>query len=778
MKKYFIVIFFALFSFSTYCQLVRFTGRVINKSTKYSLESALINLSSIKTVRYTNDSGEFMLPKFKAGKYVITIKYLGFLTYKQIINVQNDTTIEFQLTPFATELEEVVVNGKVESSVNKLNIGVNSLSKEQILNIPSIGGEHDLTRLFMLTPGVKSDNEGSAGLYVRGGTSDQNLFLINNAPLYKNSHLFGFLSPFNSDMIEKADLYKGSFPARFGGRLSSILDVKLKIPSMDKYKISGSIGIISSKLTVEVPLVKDKISLLLGGRRSYFDIFTALFNGTGTTSGPYYKFYDFNGSLSWKINKNNVIQFFTYLDKDKLTASFDGETEKQSYNQTWNSNIWGVSLISHFTPKINNNVDLICSNYNMDLFVARNQKGEQFSNNFQSQISTFGIKNTAEINVMDNYFLKIGGSYNQYLFQPGKLKYEGKDLSFFESKLDSIQSSEAIFFVENELKLNKWMANIGFRFSSYNVQNQPYYFKEPRLTLGYVFNENSTIKASFSQMNQPLQLLTNPGLGFPVDLWVSSTNKIKPQQSNQISFSYNQDIRQKRDKFLSLTLEGYYKVMSNIISYRDGYSSTDFTEFSQNNEREWSKIVTQGTGKSYGIEALLEKKYGKLKGWIGYTLSWTTNKFNDLNFGEEFYARHDRRHDFSVVAMYQLNKRWSLNASWIFQTGQAITLPSAIYSIPAYSLVSNKFIGYSNLGYINGERNAYRMIPTHRLDFNIQRKTTHKWGIGQWELSFYNLYNRQNPYYYYIDSGQRVKSVSLFGIIPSFSYSFKIYSSK
>ena len=778
MKTSFILVFLTSFSFSTYSQLVWVTGKIMNRSNKHLLEGALVTISSIKTVKYTNDSGEFIFPKFKAGKYLITVKYLGFLNYKQTLNIQNDTTIEVQLTPFATELEEVIVNGKTESSVNKLNIGINSFSKEQILNVPSIGGEHDVTRLFMLTPGVKSDNEGSAGLYVRGGTNDQNLFLINNAPLYKNSHLFGFLSPFNSDMIEKADLYKGSFPARFGGRLSSILDVKLKMPRMDKYRVSGSIGVISSKLTVEIPLIKDKVSLLVGGRRSYFDIFSAFFNGTGTTSGPYYKFYDFNGSLSWKINKNNAVQFFTYLDKDKLTVSFDGETEKQDYNQTWNSNIWGVSLTSHFTPKFNNYVDLTLSNYNMDLFVARNQQGEQFSNTFQSQINTFGLKNTAEINITDSYSLKIGGAYNQYLFQPGKLKYEGKNLNFLESKLDSIQAIESTLFVENEFKFQKWMANIGFRFNSYNVQNQAYYFKEPRLTLGYIFNENSSLKASFSQMNQPLQLLTNPGLGFPVDLWVSSTNKIKPQQSNQFSFSYNQDLRQKRDNFISLTLEGYYKEMSNIISYRDGYSSTDFTEFSQNSEREWSKIVTQGTGKSYGIEALLEKKYGKLKGWIGYTLSWTTNKFDDLNLGKEFYARHDRRHDFSVVAMYQLNKRWSLNASWIFQTGQAITLPSAVYSIPAYSLVNNKFLGYSNLGYINGERNLYRMIPTHRMDFSIQKKTTHKWGIGQWELSFYNLYNRQNPYYYFIDSGQRIKSVSLFGIIPSFSYSFKIYSSK
>ena len=240
MKTSFILVFLTSFSFSTYSQLVWVTGKIMNRSNKHLLEGALVTISSIKTVKYTNDSGEFIFPKFKAGKYLITVKYLGFLNYKQTLNIQNDTTIEVQLTPFATELEEVIVNGKTESSVNKLNIGINSFSKEQILNVPSIGGEHDVTRLFMLTPGVKSDNEGSAGLYVRGGTNDQNLFLINNAPLYKNSHLFGFLSPFNSDMIEKADLYKGSFPARFGGRLSSILDVKLKMPRMDKYRVSGS----------------------------------------------------------------------------------------------------------------------------------------------------------------------------------------------------------------------------------------------------------------------------------------------------------------------------------------------------------------------------------------------------------------------------------------------------------------------------------------------------------------------------------------------------------
>jgi CarboxypepD_reg-like domain/TonB-dependent Receptor Plug Domain len=778
MKKYIILFLFLSFSFNSSSQMIRFSGKVIDKSNQKLLEGASIQLSSIKTVKYSDNLGEFMFHKFKVGKYSLTIKYLGFLNYKKTIDIQKDTLIEVELIPFVTELEEVIVSSKVESSVNKLNIGVNSLSKEQILNVPSIAGEHDLTRIFMLTPGVKSDNEGSAGLYVRGGTSDQNLFLINSAPLYKNSHLFGFLSPFNSDIIEKADLYKGGFPARFGGRLSSILDVRLKSASMNKFKIGGSIGFISSKLTAEIPIVKEKISLLLAGRRSYFDIFSTLFNGSGTTSGPYYKFYDFNGILSLRLDKKNMVQLFTYHDKDRLTGAFDGETEIQKYDQSWNSQIWGVSLTSHLSPTINNYIDLTLSDYNMDLEVYRNQQGEAFTNTFNSQINTFGVKNTTEIEINDNYTIKFGGIYNTYTFRPGQLKYQGKNINFIESKLDSIQSKEVSFFIENEFKYHDWIANLGFRYSLYQVSNQTYQFKEPRLTFGYIFNEKSSLKVALSKMNQPLQLLTNPGLGFPVDLWVSSTDKIIPQKSNQISLSYNHDINREKNNFLSLSIETYYKEMNNIISYRDGYSSTDFTEFSQNNEREWDKIVTQGKGKSYGIEALLEKKYGKLKGWIGYTLSWTTNQFEDLNLGKEFYARHDRRHDFSVVALYQINKRWSLNASWIFQTGQAITLPKAVYSIPAYGFVTDKFLGYPNLAYINGERNSYRMIPTHRLDISIQRKTTHKWGIGQWELSVYNAYNRQNPYYYYVDSGQRVKSVSLFGIIPSFSYMFKIYSSK
>ncbi|MDZ7900542.1 MAG: TonB-dependent receptor [Arcicella sp.] len=778
MKIYVTLLILLCCSFWGNCQMIRFSGKVLDKSNQKLLEGASIQLSSIKMVKYSDKTGEFMFPKFKTGKYSLTIKYLGFLNYKKILDIQKDTLIEVELTPFVTELEEVIVSSKVESSVNKLNIGINSLSKEQILNVPSIAGEHDLTRIFMLTPGVKSDNEGSAGLYVRGGTSDQNLFLINSAPLYKNSHLFGFLSPFNSDIIEKADLYKGGFPARFGGRLSSILDVRLKSASMNKFKIGGSIGFISSKLYAEIPIVKEKVSLLLAGRRSYFDIFTAFFNGSGTTSGPYYKFYDFNGILTLKLDKKNIIQLFTYHDKDRLTGAFDGETETQKYDQSWNSQIWGVSFTSHLSPIINNYIDFTLSDYNMDLEVFRDQQGEAFINKFNSQINTFGVKNTTEIEITDNYAVKFGGIYNTYTFRPGQLRYQGKNINFIESKLDSIQSKEVSLFIENEFKFNKWIANLGFRYSSYQVPNQTYQFKEPRLTLGYIFNEKSSLKMALSQMNQPLQLLTNPGLGFPVDLWVSSTDKIIPQKSNQISLSYNHDISQEKNNFLSLSIEAYYKEMNNIISYRDGYSSTDFTEFSQNNQREWDKIVTQGKGKSYGIEALLEKKYGKLQGWIGYTLSWTTNQFENLNLGKEFYARQDRRHDLSVVAMYKLNKRWSLNASWIFQTGQAITLPKAVYSIPAYGFVKDKFLGYPNLAYINGERNSYRMIPTHRLDIGVQRKTTHKWGIGQWELSLYNAYNRQNPYYYYIDSGQRVKSVSLFGIIPSFSYMFKIYSSK
>ena len=690
--------------------------------------------------------------------------------YEKKINFESDTLLTIYLTPFSTDLEEVTITDNA-TTTKEAKLGLATLTQKQIANIPSIGSEHDIARILTLLPGVKNDNEGSAGLFVRGGTPDQNLFLLDNVPLYKNSHFFGFLSPFNSDIVQKIDFYKSGFPAQFGGRLSSILDVKTKSADLKQLRVSGTVGVLSSRLTVETPIIKNRMSLLLAARRSYFDIFTRFFQINSATDGPFYSFYDVNGKLTLKLNQKHILQVFSYQDRDRLRGGAVNETEDLQYNQKWNSSIYGLNFNSVSGQQLSNLFELNSTNYVMNLNTYRKQKDDVTNNDFSNSIRSYTVRNTTEIGVSDFYKVKLGAVFTNYLFKPSELNFEGNNI-FYKTSIDSIRSKEVAFFAENELDFKTIKLNIGLRYASYQLSNKNYYFWEPRLVAIHTFR-NSSVKFGYSKMNQPLHLLTNPGVGIPIDLWFSATDKILPQSSQQFSLAYNHDFVASA---LSLSVEAYYKTMNHIVNYQDGFSSQNFTQLRQNNVREWEKIVTTGNGQSYGTEWLLEKKKGRLTGWIGYTLSWTLHQFDDLNNGKPFFARHDRRHDFSVVLGYQLKKRWQFNATWIYQTGQAVTLPQAVYDQPAYDFVNNQFGNYTSILYQYGQRNGIRMKSTHRLDVSIQRKTTHKWGVGQLEISVYNAYNRKNPYFYYLALGEGIRSVSLFPIIPSIAYTFNIYT--
>ena len=749
-------------------------GVVKNAETNKILEGASIEILKPRFNAISNDRGYFRTQRLSVKQVTISVRYVGFLVNQQKINLDSDTTLIIYLTPFSTDIEEVVIKDK-ENEIQNTKLGLTSLSQKQILNVPSIGSEHDIARVLTLTPGVKSDNEANAGLYVRGGSSDQNLFLLDNNPLYKNSHFFGFLSTFNSDVIQKIDFYKGGFPAKFGGRLSSVLDIKTKPASLTQYKINGTIGVLSSRLTAELPVIKNQLSVLLAFRRSYFDIFTRLFSINSVSEPPIYYFYDFNGKVLLKLNEKHSLQFFVYQDRDRLTGGTTNETENLKYNQKWSSTITGLSLNSYFNSKITNQLEVSSSGYAMNLDSYRKQNNEETNNNFSNSIHTNSIRNTIEISPNAAYQIQAGGVFNRYLFRPANLNFVGNNIAFV-SNIDSVRSNEAALFVENQVNFRKIKLNAGLRYVSYQVNSQSYRFWEPRLQGSYQHNQSS-IKLAYSIMNQPLHLLTNTGFGIPVDLWFSSTNKILPQSSQQISITYTRDFTSNQaNSTLNLSIELYHKTLNRTISYRDGFSSQNFTELSQNSVREWDKVVTTGQGWSDGAEFLLQKRNGDLTGWVGYTLSWTKNQFDELNNGNPFFARNDRRHDFSLVLSYKLKKRWQFNANWICQTGQAITLPTAVYDAPSYNFISDKFGNYVPILFSYGQRNSYRMKPTHRLDVSIQRKTTHKWGIGMWEVSVYNLYNRKNPYFYYLALGEGIKSVSLLPIIPSLSYTFNIYT--
>jgi len=773
--RYWIVFCSLIWPFYANGQLIDLTVNVVGSTSNEPLEGASVELLKTKIATYTDKEGKAELLKLREGRYELVVRYVGYLAYRSKLTIDQDTALSIVLREFPATLEEVTVTA--QNSPMEPSSGAISLTQRELKQVPSIGGEHDINRILAITPGVKLDNEGSAGLYVRGGSSDQNLYLINQVPLYKYSHFFGFLSPINSDIVQQLNFYKSGFPARFGGRVSSVLDLTMRSASLQQLKVQGSIGILSSRLLAEIPIVRDRVSLLVAARRSYFDIFTRFFQGSGTTSGPAYTFYDANANLKVRLGQQSNLDVFTYQGQDRLTAGATNDLENFQYDQRWISRVIGAKLTSSLNRWLINKAEINLSNYGLTQQTDQQQQSIATKYWFANKLSTITLRNTLVWAPSTAYMVRAGGSYVRYGFQPGNLTFEGQK-QYTNASLDSSSILEASGFAENEFRFKCISGNIGIRLASYRIQDKQYTFAEPRLLIQYAVLPSASIKATYSRMNQVIHLLTNPGFGIPFDLWFPSKGVIQPQTSNQITVAYSQDIKQQNNSFLSVSLEGYYKTLDRIVAYRDGYSSQDFTLFTQNNTRRWEDIITVGNGVSYGAELLIQKKAGRLTGWFGYTLSWTKNQFDELNNGKAFFARQDRRHDLSIVVSYPLNKRWTVNGNWIYQSGQPITLPQAVYAEPAYDFFADKFSTYSANLFVYGDRNSYRMRPTHRLDISFQRKMTHKWGIGQLELSVYNVYNRQNPYFYYLTLGNQVRAVSLFQLIPSVSYSFNIYTGR
>ena len=770
------VIFFLLRSGSiTNGQSIDFSIDVTGSNSRLPLQGATVELLKTKFATNTDKNGNAEILKIPQGRYELIVRHVGYLAYRQKLVIRQDTSLSIVLTEFVTNLDEVTVSSQTTPAAQQLSISSITLNQRELRNVPSIGGEHDISRTLSLTPGVKLDNEGNSGLYVRGGSPDQNLFLIQQVPLYKFSHFFGFLSPVNSDIVQQIDFHKGGFPARFGGRLSSVLDVTMRSANMQQVKVQGSIGILSSRLLVELPLVKDRVSLLVAARRSYFDIFTRFFDGSGTTSGPNYTFYDLNANLTAQFGNHTRLQAFAYQDRDRLRAGAQNALENLQYDQRWTSKVAGIKSVTRISRQVSTTLDINLSNYSLNQRTDQQQQTISTQYTFANKINTQTLRNTIEWSPTAAYLMRLGGVRVQYSIQPGNLTFDGQDQHINVSQ-DSTRLTEWSSFLENELRFKRINVNAGLRLATYHVARERYVFPEPRILVSYMLKPTMAVKVSYARMNQPLHLMNNPGFGIPIDLWFPSKGSIRPQSSDQFSMAYNQDVQFSGNKIMAVVLEGYYKKMNHITTYQDGYSSQDFTMLSQNNTRHWEEIVTVGKGVSYGAEVLVQKKTGRFTGWVGYTLSWTTHQFDELNSGRPFAARNDRRHDLSIVARYQLNKRWAINTTWIYQTGQPVTLPQAVYSQPSYNFLTNRFSTYSPNLLLYGERNSYRMRATHRLDVSFQRKTTHKWGIGELEISIYNLYNRQNPYFYYLAFGNQVKAVSLFQLIPSLSYSFNIYT--
>ncbi len=651
---------------------------------------------------------------------------------------------------------------------------------DQIKGLPALLGEVDVLKTLQLLPGVQSGSEGASGLYVRGGGPDQNLILLDGVPLYNVSHLFGFFSVFNADAINKVELTKGGFPARYGGRLSSVVDITMKEGNAIKLSGAGSVGLLATKLTLEGPIIKDKTSFIVSARRTYIDVLAAPIiksQTDGNTNAGYY-FYDINAKINHQFSKKDRIFLSGYLGKDQ--GYFKNKNTSIGPNGPINyvNNIrlgWGNALAAvrwnHvINKKMFSNLSLNYSQYRFDIYNAFEEKPSmsptiEQKSRYLSDIQDINAKLDVDFFPNPNHYIRFGVSATRHDFRPGIYQYTSTIESDTTLGAEPVHAYEISSYIEDDLKISeKLKVNVGLHASGYAVQDTFYFSLQPRISARYKVNQALSAKASYAKMQQNIHLLTNAGLGLPTDLWVSSTKNIAPQQAWQLAagLAYNWKYG------IEFSLEGYYKEMDRLIDYKPGASFLIL-------DKPWESQVAVGRGESYGVELFAQKKLGSLTGWVGYTLSWSNRQFDELNFGKKFPYKYDRRHDMAIALVKNWYDKIDLSATWVYGTGNAITIP--IQEYPYFADNNNAQLNqYRTIDYY-GDRNSYRMRSYHRLDVSISFKKKKKWGERAWTIGVYNLYNRKNPFfidsYNKLDGTRSFQQYSLFPILPSISYQFK-----
>jgi len=730
----------------------------------------------------TNNYGFFSVT-LPAGDYDVLFSHVSYETVSRRLSLRSDQTFTISLLPKSAALQEVVVfNKRKDGNVKNAQMGKLDLSMNQIRSIPAFLGEVDILKAIQLLPGVQSAGEGNAGFYVRGGGPDQNLILLDDATVYNTGHLFGFFSVFNGDAIKNVSLIKGGMPAQFGGRLSSVLDVAMKEGNINSFQGEGGIGLIASRFSLQGPLQKNKSSFIVSARRTYIDALVKPFisKNSGFYGSGYY-FYDLNAKINYRFSDKDRLFLSGYFGRDVF--NFNNAKRSFSTRVPW-GNATGTLRWNHvFGPRAFANTTLVFNDYKFD-FTA---KQENFQVGLSSGIRDVGWKTDLDYYPNPQHKVKFGMAITHHTFVPNVVSGRQDSIVFQPNNAKAKYALESALYIQDDWAIGeRWKINYGIRLSRF-MQIGPFtrYVKdvngnkvdstvygrgraiqsyggfEPRVTLRYGWNDNSSFKAAVTRNYQYIHLVTNAGSTLPTDLWVPSTYAVRPQESWLFALGY---FRNFADNALETSWEVYYKDMQNQIEYKEGY-----TPGLSDPEEEF----VFGKGWSYGSEWLINKVKGRLTGWVGYTLSWTKRQFPDLNGGAVYSARYDRRHDISVVANWDLDKRWKFGAVFVYGTGNAITLPERFYFVNG--VLTQEF----------SRLNQYRMQAYHRVDVSATYTPKVKPGRkgGQsWVFSVYNLYSRQNPYFLYFDqSGQlsngdlqvEARQVSLFPILPSVTWNFK-----
>lgn len=765
------------------------SGYISEKGSKELLVGVPVYIPEIKNGTTTNPFGFYSITLPAMDSVTLMFSYAGYAQLAKRFKLDKDISLNIDMEPSAKFMKEFEVVAEQAAKISQsTQMSTIDIPIQQIKDIPALLGEKDVLKILQLMPGVQKGGEGSAGFYVRGGGADQNLIILDDAPVYNAFHLFGFFSLFNGDALKSVELIKGGFPARYGGRLSSVLDMRMKEGHKEKLQVECGIGIVSSRLTIEGPIKKNKSSFLVSARRTYIDALVApiIAAGNNGSTGGYF-FYDLNAKLNYDFGEKNRVYLSGYFGKDKFYFKDKYPEGYFSGGLGW-GNATATARWNHlFNSQLFSNTSAILSDYKFLTSIEDKYQDDLFSLTYYSGIRDYGVKYDLDYHPHMKHYIRGGlmSTYHLFTIQALTVKssYNPNDNS---SKKNTTEGVESAVYLEDDYKiLPSLKTNIGIRFSHFNTQGKNYFRLEPRISASYNIKEDLALKATYADMNQYIHLISNTGVGLPTDLWVPATKNLAPQNSKQWAAGVAKDFLKRN---LAVSVEGYYKQMDHVLGFKEGASFLDVDsdpDQAEASEFSWEKNVTSGKAWSYGAEFLLQRKFGKFSGWIGYTLSWTQFQFDSLNFGEKFYAKYDRRHDISVVGIYKVRKEntdtdedgITLSGTWVYGTGNAITLPISSYAAPQHTPGGNQYpdtyAGHSEYT----KKNDFRMAPYHRLDFGIQFHKTKKHGIRTWEFSLYNAYNRKNPYFYYIN-GSKLKQISLFPVIPSVSYNFKFVKTK
>ncbi|MFR9620772.1 MAG: carboxypeptidase-like regulatory domain-containing protein [Rikenellaceae bacterium] len=738
-------------------------GGVVCNSEREAVVGAVVTIKELSNRgEITNAKGEYALA-LESGRYTFVVTAVGYRTANLEVDVNSDRVVDVVLTADDIRIRQVDISAtSSRAKLESVQIGVEAVSIETISMTPALFGENDIIKSIVLLPGVKSEGDGSTGFQVRGGTSSQNLILLDDVPIYNSGHVLGIFSVFNDDAIASADLYKGQIPATFGGASSSILDIQSKGGDMHDFSAGVDVGVLSAKVQVDVPIVEDKLSFFGSMRRSYFDLFLRM---TNDFSGNSMHFYDINGKLSYKINEDNILSLSYFRGEDKMGL-------EDMMDMSWGNNSVALRYFHRYNSALNSTTSLINSDYGTD-------NGIDIADiylSFDGYIKNKGLKHNFTYQPNERHTLQVG------------LQSTFVDLQSAEWQYNDALMSEQRYGLESAVWVNEqWRISplvdlsVGLRLNNFlALGGSPYYTLdesgaietttnyakgevvanylqlEPRASVNFHLTDFQSIKTGYSRSSQNIHALRSSSMSLPFDRYAMSSNLVEPQVSDQFALGV---ISLTRDQAYEFSVEGYYKSIDNVYDYRDG------TAF--NTAIELETLLLGGEGRAYGVEMSAKRNLGKLTGWVAYTLSWVDSRIEGINGGEWYTASNDRRHDLSVVAMWQINDAWHASANFVYNTGQALTAPSAKYEIEGDTY------------YYYAERNGYRAPSYHRLDVSFTHSKRRRRTIREWNFGFYNIYNHYNPYMIYFEddaqepSGTTTIQYSLYGIIPSVTYGIK-----